>query len=701
MKHSALQLLISLLICHTCSAAQLYPIMQQGMQGYIDASGKVVIEPKYAEVGKFSEEMAAVKPAADGKWGYIDSTGNLTIPAQFDMAREFSQGFAAVRSGNKWQFIDKTGKIADSAKFDHAYSFSDGLALVKVGGKYEFVDRNIKKAFPTRFEGAWPFNEGLAPVKLKDKWGFIDTTGKIIIKPVYYWVDNFSEGLAYVEGGKLGAGYIDRTGRFVIKRRFLAPNPFTEGVAAVVPYPEGGLILINEKGDKVADLPFFSVGIFSNGRAVAREEGGCRYIDPAGKVLGEKLFSYARSYSGELAKAYVDGKPAYINMDEQVVWGPCDPGTPAKSAEQSAANTQKTYPTAPPPKEIQCIGNPQLKRYPDGGKAVYSRGVWDMALYEGRIYTGGGDLVDNTGPTDVYSFAPGEEEFTLEYSAEEEQVTRFYVFDGKLALPGEDPRESWDFGNIYIKEAGKWRKVRTLPRGLHCFPMAYLKGTLYAVISTDFPCNQLLASRDWGQSWTKIAHYSPYIDTLFALGGKLKAYASPGNLCTLKDGLLVPSNMVPRFREMNNLPNDEFEYIYFERAAPAVTYRDGVLLTQQHYYDAPGDSKPTPLYYLKPDDAAPRVVSIPDGESAMDVVVRGKRVYALCSHRGKKGFDNTIYTSRDLKTWQPVVRFTTEAFAASMEEWKGIFYVGLAANRGMSDPLPKSTGDILRVVPSK
>ena len=56
----------------------------QSMHGFIDKSGKVVIEPKFGYAGDFHYGLAEV---AIGQmrygWGYIDKTGKLVIPANF------------------------------------------------------------------------------------------------------------------------------------------------------------------------------------------------------------------------------------------------------------------------------------------------------------------------------------------------------------------------------------------------------------------------------------------------------------------------------------------------------------------------------------------------------------------------------------------------------------------------------------------
>ena len=63
--------------------------------GYIDKSGKVVIEPQFDEERAFSEGLAQVEK--DGKWGFIDKSGKVVIEPQFDWVSDFSEGLAKVR----------------------------------------------------------------------------------------------------------------------------------------------------------------------------------------------------------------------------------------------------------------------------------------------------------------------------------------------------------------------------------------------------------------------------------------------------------------------------------------------------------------------------------------------------------------------------------------------------------------------------
>ena len=63
--------------------------------------------------------------------GFLDKTGKIVINRQFDSAAEFSEGLAVVKSGDKYGYIDKTGKTIINPQFSNSRSFTEGLAGVK------------------------------------------------------------------------------------------------------------------------------------------------------------------------------------------------------------------------------------------------------------------------------------------------------------------------------------------------------------------------------------------------------------------------------------------------------------------------------------------------------------------------------------------------------------------------------------------
>jgi len=100
--------------------------------------------------------MARVK--LSGKWGYIDRTGRIVINPQFEEAGDFSEGLARVKTGGKWGYVDRTGRFLINPQFEEAGDFSQGLARVKLGGKWGYVDRRGEVIIPPQFSEASDFS---------------------------------------------------------------------------------------------------------------------------------------------------------------------------------------------------------------------------------------------------------------------------------------------------------------------------------------------------------------------------------------------------------------------------------------------------------------------------------------------------------------------------------------------------------------
>ena len=61
--------------------AKLFPASVNGRYGYIDASGRIVVQPQFEGARDFSEGLAAV--LLNGKWGFIGPSGKLVIVPEY------------------------------------------------------------------------------------------------------------------------------------------------------------------------------------------------------------------------------------------------------------------------------------------------------------------------------------------------------------------------------------------------------------------------------------------------------------------------------------------------------------------------------------------------------------------------------------------------------------------------------------------
>jgi WG containing repeat len=340
----------------------LFPIEQNGKEGYIDQFGKVVIQPKFDEAWKFSEGLAAV--LIDDRWGYIDITGRIVIQPQYFEAGNFKEGLAAVgafstsvqtngQAGN-YGYIDKTGEFVIKPAYGVAFEFADGLARIqtrdykngyidKTGNvvfwddrltedfsnglalfktnsnlpdsKTGYLAKTGKPAISPRFDAGQKFSEGLACVSLNGKSGFIDTKGNTVIAFRFEHCGEFSEGLASVliDGSW---GYIDRSGEIVIKPKFAEVEPFADGVAIVRAFDEEKPVKVKNRYKSGLNIASPKPGKFG---AISRD----------GEMILPARFVQLGSFANGLAWVNLDeeyvvhGKPkrwGYINKAGEIVW---------------------------------------------------------------------------------------------------------------------------------------------------------------------------------------------------------------------------------------------------------------------------------------------------------------------------------------------------------------------------------------------
>ena len=162
----------------------LHPVAVNGMYGYIDHSGKVLIQPQFSLAGKFSEGLAPVQPGS--MWGFIDSTGKCD-PRPVRPGRSFSpkrtgtgwhgrQGWlhpeewavqvkpqlrrrrrirwlgSRYRVNKQWGYINPMGTFVIQPRFDEAGSFSERRAVVRIGVLDGYIDRTRKVVISPRYE---------------------------------------------------------------------------------------------------------------------------------------------------------------------------------------------------------------------------------------------------------------------------------------------------------------------------------------------------------------------------------------------------------------------------------------------------------------------------------------------------------------------------------------------------------------------
>lgn len=319
--HSILLLICLTVLFASFVAAQnkeprnLFVIKVNDKKGFIDKTGKIMIEPRFDQVQNFTGGIARVwmncRPC---ERRFIDKQGNFIRNEIFDEGPqlEFAEGLAAVRIGRivegRYGFIDNKGNIRIQPQYKSTFRFSDGLAKVMVENNLQgYIDKSGKMVIEPQFENAYDFYEGMAQIKVDEKIGFIDKTGKVVISPQFTEAGDFSEGLASVKIGELW-GFIDKKGNIVIKPQYQDAYEFSEGLSYIQKGKKYGFI--DKSGNIKIKFLFDEAGNFSEGLAWVKLKGKFQFIDKSGNFAFTQKFDDANSFNGGLAEVSI-GKSTY------------------------------------------------------------------------------------------------------------------------------------------------------------------------------------------------------------------------------------------------------------------------------------------------------------------------------------------------------------------------------------------------------
>lgn len=324
--------------------------------GYIDSTGKQLIEPRFTFVQDFVNNVGIVE--CSNKWGMVNRLGNAIIPCEYD-GIEFLEntGNQMVRvyvQQPKYGLVDTLGQLTVDAVYEELGSFKEGRLAVKRNGLWGFVNAEGLEVIPCRFREVSNFSEGLAAVKIGKQWGFIDKQGDVAIDFKYNRVGNFKAGIAWATTDE-GTGYINRKEQFVIPPKFEKAFDFEGEMARVVADGKFGLIdpqgkfvskpryttieafnrhglaivsygkdwtrygIINQKGDLITSQSFNEIQPYTEGLSVVKMKDGYGFIDTTGRLVINAEYSKASGFHEGRAMVQKEGSCGYISRTGDAV----------------------------------------------------------------------------------------------------------------------------------------------------------------------------------------------------------------------------------------------------------------------------------------------------------------------------------------------------------------------------------------------
>lgn len=313
----------------------------QSMHGFIDKTGKVVIEPKYTSTDRFHNGKTWVIYPSGEHFGlsYIDRTGKeiYKVPIQHYW-RDYLIKNAEVRFSynhntkedvlwwiqrpldfyslnfNFSPFIEKEIK---ASKFIYHFSYK---------GKYGIIDKNMVLKVPVALDDIDPdykySGQGMERVRYGDKYGYISQfTGELLVPFEYTDTRKPTGGLFWVKKNDKW-GCIDKYGKLRIPHLYDEATGFTaEGRSAVA--IDGKFGHIDKSGNVRIPLKYDFASFFNHGISMIRIDNKYGYIDTTGRLITRVIYDEALPFNDVTTSVErswlrfelsLDGKERFIGL---------------------------------------------------------------------------------------------------------------------------------------------------------------------------------------------------------------------------------------------------------------------------------------------------------------------------------------------------------------------------------------------------
>ncbi len=165
---------------------------------------------------------------------------------------------------------------------------------------------------------------------------------------------------------------------------------------------------------------------------------------------------------------------------------------------------QYAYPQAAYEADTINLGIPLKAHYSDVQRA---RTAWDVEYFDDKLFVASGDYDKNAGPVPIYHYDFSLKQWINGGTVADEQVEQFNIINGKLTVPGCDPQQEWDYGNIYQFENNQWVTHRNIPGGIHQFDIIEFDNKVFVglgVLPGNYP---IVASSDNGMTYGEVIMY--------------------------------------------------------------------------------------------------------------------------------------------------------------------------------------------------
>lgn len=308
--------------------------------------------------------------------------------------------------------------------------------------------------------------------------------------------------------------------------------------------------------------------------------------------------------------------------------------------------------------------------------------VWDVKVFDGKVYCGAGDYDINSGETTIIAYDIATRRWKSTGAAADEAIQRFIEIGNTLYAPGLDAMEGWELGNFYVlQQDGTWQKMRTLPNGIHNFDLVEYEGKLFAGLGTDYRYNTTAYSTDGGKTFQYAPMYKDgalFNDEAYEYTRNYEFMVYQGQLYSLMRFIKANGSDCAFFR----YEDGKMVYVgdasaYSGGRAYNRNYFSGKFEFNGKYYLTAGH-----LYALTDFTGSTdgKKISMPGGENVVDALLKDGKIYVLATAPdGDRGHKTVIYQSAtgEEGSFTQVQQFSYPVVPCSFDMDEDYFYIGM------------------------
>lgn len=303
---------------------------------------------------------------------------------------------------------------------------------------------------------------------------------------------------------------------------------------------------------------------------------------------------------------------------------------------------------------------------------------WDMIIYDGSLYIGGGDYGGNAGPVTVWQRSIADKSWSVSGSVPDEEINRFLVIDGELVITGTDPIDDWTLGNYYVMRDGEWSVKRVIPHAVHNFDMLSYNGQIFAAIGTEAGFFPVSVSDDGGESFSNVPFEKNGLIVNTSSYTKVRCY----DLFLLGDNVYAAAS----FKRKNAKAvyeiyrYDSGKFVFFADWTDQVearSFSSNVIGAKAYVGDKIFFT--TGYLYCTEDMSTVTPVDLNANEAVYDIYTEGEEVYILTAENTVKGRFNISVKrySEGSESFETVFYFNLDTPPISLAVCGNDYYVGV------------------------